>query len=597
MVSTTINDKIYKGVSIVLFSFMFIYLLLRIIFNEPLHDEVATYIFYIYQGDYWGETMHWDANNHLLNSFVCHQLYKLFGDNMAIFRLPNLIAFVLFFFGTVRLTRKLQTPILKTLALVALNTIPFYMEYFGNTRGYGLSFGFLVWGIVYFNEFLLTRKSTTLLIAYFFLVLTISANLTLVNSCFILIATAVGSSFFSTKMSIGKHLKEWFIHFLFLASLYPFIKYAFALKEKGALYYGSLDGIWDVTGKTISKYTLFYDADWLRFVYLFVFAVFLIYILFYLIKTKRIEWFGNPKLVYALLLFGNLCAILAMAFLMDVLYPEDRVGMYLIIFFLLLFFHFLDDFKFGKWLQFSLIFFPISLIFHLSLHTSVFSPDDRLNQEFYKKIKAELKPENTLHIYRIMNWGWPYAESHVNVKSSVGQFDNANGILSDILITKTTVLTNPKVLELYDTLAYYEPSTHIAFKRKKPLQRDSLQTIKAENLKAENEFFDFATFNSAPYSKKNLVVSVSGHLKTVQKNNRLILVVSSQLKDGSTGRYLYYSFETVYQGQLINDDFLHNFVIENVEPKETEFKVYLWNRNLHPTQISNISTTIYQLKK
>ena len=113
----------------------------------------------------------------------------------------------------------------------------------------------------------------------------------------------------------------------------------------------------------------------------------------------------------------------------------------------------------------------------------------------------------------------------------------------------------------------------------------------------QNEFFDFATFNSAPYSKKNLVVSVSGHLKTVQKNNRLILVVSSQLKDGSTGRYLYYSFETVYQGQLINDDFLHNFVIENVEPKETEFKVYLWNRNLHPTQISNISTTIYQLKK
>ena len=179
----------------------------------------------------------------------------------------------------------------------------------------------------------------------------------------------------------------------------------------------------------------------------------------------------------------------------------------------------------------------------------------------------------------------------------MGQFDNANGILSDILITKTTVLTNPKVLELYDTLAYYEPSTHIAFKRKKPLQRDSLQTIKAENLKAENEFFDFATFNSAPYSKKNLVVSVSGHLKTVQNNNRLILVVSSQLKDGSTGRYLYYSFETVYQGQLINDDFLHNFVIENVEPKETEFKVYLWNRNLHPTQISNISTTIYQLKK
>ena len=597
MVSSTINDKIYKGVSIVLFAFMFVYLLLRIIFNEPLHDEVATYIFYIYQGDYWGETMHWDANNHLLNSFVCHQLYKVFGDNMAIFRLPNLIAFVLFFFGTVRLTKNLQTPILKTLALVSLNTIPFYMEYFGNTRGYGLSFGFLVWGIVYFNDFLQTRKLSKLVIAYVFLVLTVSANLTLVNSCFILIATAVGSSFFSNKMSFGKHFKEWLIHILFLASLYPFIQFAFELKEQGALYYGSLDGIWDVTGKTISKYTLFYDADWLRFAYLTAFAVFLVYIFVYLVKTKKLEWFNNPKLVYALLFFGNLCAILAMAFLMDVLYPEDRVGMYLIIFFLLLFFHFLDDVRLGKWLQYSLIFFPISLVFHLSLHTSVFSPDDRLNQEFYKKIKSEMTPENTLQIYRILNWGWPYAESHVDKKSSVGQFDNANGTLSDILITKTTVLTNPKIVELYDTLAYYEPSTHIAFKRKKPLQRDSLQTITAPSIKAEHEFFDFATFEGGSYSKKNLVVSVSGHMKTTKMNNKLIMVVASKMKDGSANRYLYYSFETVYQGQLINDDFLHNFVIENVDPDEAEFKVYLWNRNLHPIQLSNISTTIYQLKE
>lgn len=597
MVSTVLNDKIYKGTSIVLFAFMFVYLLLRIIFNEPLHDEVATYMFYIYNGNYWGETMHWDANNHLLNSFVCHQLYKIFGDNMAVFRLPNLIAFVLFFFGTIRLTKNFKTPLLKTFALLALNTVPFYMEYFGNTRGYGLSFGFLVWGIVHFNDFLTTRKSSKLMLAYFFMLLAISANLTLVNSCFILIATAIGSSFFSTKMSVGKHIKEGFIHFLFLASLYPFIKYAFELKERGALYYGSLDGIWDVTGKTISKYTFFYDEDWLRFVYLFVFAVFLVYIFMYLIKTKRVEWFDNPKLIYGLLLFGNLAAILAMAFLMDVLYPEDRVGFYLIPLFLLLFFHFLDDIRIGKWLQFSVLFFPISLVFNLSLHTSVFSPDDRLNQQFYKKIKAELTPETTLQIYRIMNWGWPYAESHVKEKASVGQFDNANGTLSDILITKTTVLTNRKVLELYDTLAYYEPSTHIAFKRKKPLQRDSLTTIVAQNVKSEQDFFDFATINCEIYAKKDLVLSVSGHLKTVKKFNQLILVVASKLKDGSAGRYLYYSFETAYQGQLIDDDFLHHFIIENVEPEETEIKVYLWNRNFHTVKISNISTIIYELKE
>jgi len=576
---------------------MFIYLLLRIIFNEPLHDEIATYIFYIYQGDYMGETIQWDANNHLLNSFLGHQIYKVFGDNMALIRMPNLAAFVLFFFGTIRLTRELKTKYLNILALVALNTIPFYMEYFGNTRGYGLSFGFLVWGIVYFNDFLRSRKTSKLFLAYLFLLLTVSANLTLVNSCFIIIVTAIGSSFFSKQMSFGKHFKEWLIHFLFLASLYPFIKYAFELKERGALYYGSLDGIWDVTGKTISKYTLFYDEDWLRFAYIFMFAIFLVYIIIYLKKTNRFEWFNEPKLLYALLLFGNITAILAMAFLMDVLYPEDRVGFYLIPLFLLLFFHFLDDIKIGKWLQYTLLFFPISFAFHLSLHSSIFSPDDRINQDFYKKVKAELTPQSTIQIYRILNWGWPYAESHVKEKASVALFEDANSTLPDILITKTTVLTNPKILELYDTIAYYKPSTHIAFKRKKPLERDSLFTIKGSNSKGENEFYDLVTTDISSYPNKDLVVSVSGHLKTYQKNNKLILVLASKRKDGSQNRYLYYTFETVYQGQLINDDFLHHFMIENVEPEETEIKVYLWNRNFHTFKISNISTTVYELKE
>jgi len=596
MISTSMNDKIYKGVAIILFSFMFIYLLLRIIFNEPLHDEVATYMFYIYHGDYMGETIHWDANNHLLNSFVCHQLYKLFGDHMFVFRIPNLLTFVLYFFGTIQLTKSLKTPLLKTTALLALNTIPFIMEYFGNTRGYGMSFGFLVWGLVFFNRFLVDRKLLHLFYTYLFLILTISANLTLINSCIIITGTAVISSFFMPDYGRKKHLKEWALHIGFMLALLPFVRFIFQLRVGEALYYGSLKGFWEVTAKTLSKYTLFYDENWLQFAYLIILAIFIVSLFLYLKKTKKTEWFHHPKLTYALLFFGNICAIFATAFLLEVNYPEDRVGMYLVLFFLLIFFHFLDEIRFGKWIQFTLIFFPISLLMNLSLHSSVFSPDDRLNQEFYKKIKAELTPESTLHIYRMFNWGWPYAESHVDEKSSVGLFDNANSTLSDILITKSAVLTNPKIVELYDTIAYYEPSTHIAFKRKVPLKRDSLITLIGTDMKSNGEFFDFATIDSRPYAKKNLVFSVSGHLKTVKKFNKLILVVSSQSTDGAS-RYLYYSFETAYQGQLIDNDFLHNFVIENVDPSETEFKIYLWNRNLHPTQISNISTTIYQLKE
>ena len=102
----------------------------------------------------------------------------------------------------------------------------------------------------------------------------------------------------------------------------------------------------------------------------------------------------------------------------------------------------------------------------LSLHTSVFSPDDRLNDEFYETVKKEISPSNSIMIYKIINWNWPYHESHTSVKASVAQFNNPNDTLADMIITKTTVLTNPMIPVLYDTIAVHTPSTYIAFKRK-----------------------------------------------------------------------------------------------------------------------------------
>ena len=82
--TNTNYTRFYNGFRVLLFSFLFIYTLLRIIFNDTLHDEIATYMFYFYQGDYIGEYIHWDANNHLLNSYLGHKLYGVFGDNLSL---------------------------------------------------------------------------------------------------------------------------------------------------------------------------------------------------------------------------------------------------------------------------------------------------------------------------------------------------------------------------------------------------------------------------------------------------------------------------------------------------------------------------------
>lgn len=588
------QDTFYKGVTVLLFSFLFVYIVLRALLVDTLHDEVASYMFYFYQGDYVGATIQWDANNHLLNSFIGHLLYKVFGDNFFVLRLPNVIAFVLYFWATVRLTKNFTAPWLKTTVLLALNTVPFVMEYFGNARGYGLSLGFFAWALIHGLAHLQSYSLRSLFLAYGFLLLAVSANLTLLNS-----AGFLGLIFFLyplfNRQQSRVAWKEFLLHAGFGLFLIPFVLFGVALSKTGALYYGSLDGLWDVTGKTLSRYVLFYDADLLMYIWMLVFVLIALGGILLLRSQSFSNWLREPVLVFAVLLFGNLLMALGMAKLLEINYPEDRTAMYLIPVFILLLAHLLEHFKKIRALHWLFLFFPISFIWHINLSTSVFSPDDRLDSDFFATVKKEIQPENTVMIYHIMNWNWPYHESHERTKASVAQFDNPNSTLPDILITKTTMLTNREVLKLYDTIAYHPASTYIAFKRKVPMTRTPMFSTEKIAAKGNLEYADISQINLAQCAGKDLLLSVSGHLKTEATHNKIQLVVQTFNAEGGLLRNYYYSFETTYQSQVIDDDFLHNFILENVSPDEKQIKVYLWNRALHLIDLKESWCKLYEL--
>lgn len=598
MVSVNIiSESVFKGVKWLLFSFLFTYILLRVIFVDTLHDEIASYIFYFYHGNYMGDNIQWDANNHLLNSFIGHQIYKVFGDNFIMLRLPNLFAFIVYFFGTVQLLKQINNQLLKSLGLIALNTIPFILEYFGNARGYGLAIAFFIWGIVFILRYFRTYEMKYLILSYGSLLLTVAANLTYLISALIILAIAAIYPFINYRFRIKQQqIREWFIHALYVLFLLPFIQFSFALRMGGALYYGGLEGIWDVTGKTLFRYVLFYDADWLMYATIIVVLLFLIGTVIILRRTKFSEWLQQPITIIAALFFGNIIGSLILANFLDVNYPEDRTAMYLVPLFLLSVIYLLDRFPSFNFAQFGLLFFPISFLFHINLNTSVLTPDDRFDHEFYAQVKTEIDPENSIMIYRIMNWNWPYLESHEEEKASVAQFSNPNTTLSDIIITKTTVLENDQIPVLYDTIAYHPESTYIAFKRKKPMIRSLIAQTDEVDLNSNAEYINIAAIETDSLIDKNIELTVSGHLKTIELKNRILLVVQSVNKEGKTETYHYYSFETAYQGQLIDDTFNHHFILESINPKEKQIKVYLWNRGLHDVELLNASCKISELK-
>ena len=125
------------------------YLILRAIYTPILHDEIATFYYYIQTGIYFPPKAHWDANNHILNSMLSNWSFQVFGSEPWALRLPNVLTFPIYFLFSWKLVEKLQHVGVRWGAFLALVMSHYVFEYFGETRGYGLSMAFLVAGLFY----------------------------------------------------------------------------------------------------------------------------------------------------------------------------------------------------------------------------------------------------------------------------------------------------------------------------------------------------------------------------------------------------------------------------------------------------------------
>src|SRR5690606_14125796 len=92
-----------------------------------------------------GATM--DANNHVLNSLVSHQLFRLFGDYLFVYRIFALSTFPIYFFACRNLLVRLDIRY-KVLVFIALLSIHWIVDYFSLSRGYGPSMAFFMLGLV-----------------------------------------------------------------------------------------------------------------------------------------------------------------------------------------------------------------------------------------------------------------------------------------------------------------------------------------------------------------------------------------------------------------------------------------------------------------
>lgn len=582
-----------RAVNIVAWSYtilIFIYLALRSAWVEPLHDELGTFFFYFVKGDFWGANIEVDANNHLLNSFLGNVIYRLFdSDNWFLLRLPNLLSFPIYAFGLFKILERLQQNSIRIVGFIALLSIPFVLEYFAFARGYGISMGFLPLGIHFLISYFEKSNLRSLIFGLGAFLIAVSANLTLINLCLLTVIFVLFNAFWK-KEKIGKVIGISVGFLLFLA---PFIGFALKLKGAGALYYGSLDGIWDLTGRSLIEYTLFDKSNyWMGLFALLILALAWLFIL--KIKKETISNLLQQPFSFLLyLLMGSLLGSIFLAEVMGVNYPEDRAGMYLIPFFLLTVIFALDNFQWGRYSSTILLFFPIVFIGKINFDTSVITPDQRTHDEFIQKVRSALSPTDNLMVYNTAYWAWAYADGKAKkMLSSPNQYQEEVAI-NDVILTKSDRIIDPKTFEDYEVIAENPFNNQIAFKRKKPLQKVEAQSNKIDELWGRNEFYDIAKLKVG--SNDNFQVTLTGKMKTNDHHHHFIMVAVGTDDKGNTIQYEYYPFANFYFGRAIEDEFRLNFVIENKENVK-EVSAYLWNKSLSPFNMSNVECKFYKIQ-
>ena len=589
-------EKGYRFISIGLFFCLFVYLFLRALYIDILHDEAATFLHYIETGYFFGPNSIVDANNHLLNSVVCRGIYKLFGENFFMLRLPNLLSFPIYFWALTQLISIHKNYLIRLFVLVGTTCIPFILEYFANCRGYGISLAFFLAALVFLSRLSVKISVKNHLLVAICLAIAAYSNLTFLVSI-VLAALFILIQQFRQKESLGrkKQIVHLGIHLLFATVIVPAGIFARVLKEGGALYYGSMDGFWEVTGTTLSRYTIYTDVEFLKWIFLLIGILMILVLILKWLKIGFSPFFSESETMLGWFFFGHVVVILILANFMEVNYPEDRVGMYLIILALLLLARLIERIPKGQFLFLGFLFFPISMIPKMNLDTSVFSPDDRMTQEFYDIVYKELDKGNTsVTMYHLMNLTWPmhnrYSE-HQYLPAISGVANQA----SDIILSRTNLFLPKKDLLNYDTLFLDKSNGFLAFKRKKSFQKTTLVDTLISKPATTFEFAEIHRLK-IPDSLKNCKIQlhVSGVVGIDSPKDEVVFTYSVFNKNGENSHHDWWTTRW-YNGVKNDHSFILNYPIEKWNSDNDELRLYFFNPHMVKVQLKNIKLEILKL--
>jgi len=595
-----------KKIAFVTGCILMIYLMFRAFFVPFVHDESATFFFYIHTGNFLPWKGGLDANNHFLNSALSYFFYRIFGSGELSLRSANLIFFPVFYYFWFRLSELLSNRFIRWTFFFAGVLAHSFIEFFALSRGYGMSMALLTMAVWFLINVFREHRPAHIMMVVLCLFLMLYANLALLNTAVLIICCLV--FYLLLNQRIRGANSGWVLLAIVLCiegvGLCAFR--LFQMKQGGTLYYGSDVGFWWVTMRSLMHMLLGTSSKAGAVIILAMVGASITGCMYLLFKVKeRLNLFFSPAFVFSFLLLGNIVVILLLNKFLKVNYPEDRVGMYLLPFFIGCVCFVTDavlkqfPFRRFQYIVFPLLFFPIHFFWNINFsHSSLWSFEN-IPHRFYDKVSVYIKKNEappTMAGYRMRELPWAYQNFRQGGEAGIIAFTGFPETISDFQVAVSSQLGNWN--KYYERVDYDKASDLSLLKRKTFLTRKQIFVNDSVSTKKEssNEFFDVYKGKADTLAGKDIYVNLTGSLQTPVKPFVSWLVISISDKEGKEIRYERVPFDwikTKWKGDLIN----MGIQIHAIPSGAQTIICYIWNMNKVPYTFVNGACRIFELEK
>lgn len=517
---------------------VFAYVVARAALVPLVHDEAASYLWFVQPGELIPFHAHWDANNHLVNTLCGWLGDRLFGTSLLALRWGNVLAFAVYALAAYRLGRHLQGPLVRWLCWAALLACPFALDLFSLFRGYGIGLAGLLFGLERIITYLGSHRATALWAAVVALVVAVYADLSLIPTVLVLVSIAALGTWPVLRRTRAQAASAWVALAVGgLASAYA-VHLAWVMQRLGLLYHGSLAGFVHVTVGSLCRYVLGLAPPVL--VWSVVVLGVAIAVMAVVVLVRRSN--GTALLVVLCLVGAEVGGRIVLGRIFHVNYPEDRAGVHLVPPFVLLIALTSDGLAAyaprARWLAALLLVLPVRTLFTLDLDHTLLWPEQSIPPRFIRAVvERQQRSARPLIVggYHQLQLCWPLGARLQGLEVPPLTYEGFPAGAHDLRIVDERFRRS--ALRGYTVIDHTEGPGLWLLEREQPLPLEAADTTTVPGGPSTAEFNELVHPSLAALRGHELVVDLQGRFTCAYTGQELTVV--TEVND-STGHKVFY---------------------------------------------------------